>query len=49
MKTAAAVDLRLRDVPETMLWTLHSRASEARRADGVLRDPRALSIYDAID
>ncbi|MEM7586712.1 MAG: class I SAM-dependent methyltransferase [Acidobacteriota bacterium] len=39
----------LTDVPETMLWTLHNRASEAARSDGVLRDPEALRIYQAID
>jgi O-methyltransferase involved in polyketide biosynthesis len=40
---------RLADVPETMLWTLHSRASEAKRSDGVLDDPKAVEIYDSID
>ncbi|NVB37447.1 class I SAM-dependent methyltransferase [Pseudenhygromyxa sp. WMMC2535] len=39
----------LTDVPETMLWTLHNRATEAKRPDGVLRDPDAVRIYDAID
>ncbi|AHF02492.1 methyltransferase [Marichromatium purpuratum 984] len=39
----------LTDVPETMLWTLHNRASEAARADGVIRDPRALDIHRALD
>lgn len=37
------------DVPETMLWTLHSRANEAMRNDGVLRDDRAVDIYRRID
>lgn len=32
-----------------MLWTLHNRVSEARRADGVLRDPDAIRIYEALD
>lgn len=36
-------------VPETMLWTLHNRASEAARPDGVLRDPDCLRIHAAID
>ncbi len=39
---------RLSGVPETMLWTLHNRASECRRPNGVLRDPDCLRIYDAI-
>ncbi|WP_069162824.1 class I SAM-dependent methyltransferase [Nocardia altamirensis] len=39
----------LKGVPETMLWTLYNRASEAKRADGILRDPECLRIYDAID
>lgn len=36
-------------VPETMLWTLHSRASEAARRDGILDDPKALEIYRSLD
>jgi O-methyltransferase involved in polyketide biosynthesis len=39
----------LTGVPETMLWTLHNRAGEARRADGVLRDPDAVRIHAALD
>jgi O-methyltransferase involved in polyketide biosynthesis len=39
----------LTGVPETMLWPLHNRAGEARRPDGILRDPDAVRIYDAID
>ncbi len=39
----------LTGIPETMLWTLHNRASEARRPDGVLRDPEAVRIYEALD
>ena len=31
----------LHDVPETMLWALHERASEAKRHNGVLRVPGA--------
>lgn len=38
----------LTGVPETMLWTLHNRASESKRA-GILHDPDAERIYDAID
>lgn len=41
--------LELTGVPETMLWTLHSRASEALREGGVLDDAKAIAIYRAID
>lgn len=41
--------VRLDGVPETMLWTLHNRASEAMRDDGIIRDPDALRIYQAIE
>ena len=44
-----STSLNLTGVPETMLWTLHNRASEARRADTYLRDPDCVHIYDAID
>ncbi|WP_439102768.1 class I SAM-dependent methyltransferase [Congregibacter sp.] len=39
----------LTDVPETMLWTLHSRAQEAMRADGVISDDKAVEIYQGLD
>lgn len=39
----------LSPVPETMLWTLHNRASEAARPDGCLCDPKCLQIYRALD
>jgi O-methyltransferase involved in polyketide biosynthesis len=39
----------LAGVPETMLWALHNRAVEARRADGVLDDPDSVTIHEAID
>ena len=32
-----------------MLWTLHSRASGALRADGVIRDPMAVEIHRAMN
>lgn len=38
----------LSGVPETMLWTLHNRAGEAQRSDGVLDDPKCVEIYKAI-
>lgn len=43
------VQVNLKDVPETMLWTLHNRAAEASRPDGCLHDPKCLEIYQAID
>ena len=39
----------LAGVPETMLWTLHHRVNEARRPNGLLHDPEACRILDAID
>jgi O-methyltransferase involved in polyketide biosynthesis len=36
-------------VSETMLWSLHSRACEARRHDTVLTDPDSINIHEAID
>ena len=39
---------KLKDVPETMLWTLHNRASEAMRHDGIINDDRAVTIYKNI-
>ena len=39
----------LADVSETMLWSLHNRASEARRPDGVLVDPESVRIHSAIN
>jgi O-methyltransferase involved in polyketide biosynthesis len=41
--------INLSGVPETMLWTLHNRAGEARRADALLRDPECLRIYAALE
>lgn len=46
---SAQQNVTLNDVPETMLWTLHNRASEAMRADGVIQDPDALRIHQGID
>jgi O-methyltransferase involved in polyketide biosynthesis len=39
----------LAGVPETMLWALHNRASEARRRDTLLIDPESIRIHEAID
>jgi len=35
-------------VSATTLWTLHNRGSEAKRSDGVIRDPWAVTLFDAI-
>jgi O-methyltransferase involved in polyketide biosynthesis len=43
------VKVELAGVPETLLWTLWHRALEARRADAVLRDPRAVELVERID
>lgn len=37
------------DVPETMLWTLHNRASEAMRPGTPYPDSEAVRIYQSID
>lgn len=39
----------LSGVPQTLLWTLHNRAGEASRPDGILRDPWSISIRDTVD
>ncbi len=39
----------LAGVPETMLWSLYNRASEASRPDAILIDPESLRIRAAID
>ena len=43
------VGVDLGGVPETLLWTLYQRAVEARRADGVIDDPRAIELVERID
>jgi O-methyltransferase involved in polyketide biosynthesis len=44
-----AQPLDLHGVPETMLWTLHARASEFHEQRGVLRDARAAALVELID
>ena len=39
----------LEGVSATTLWTLHNRGTEAKRSDGVIRDPWAVSLFDSID
>lgn len=36
-------------VSATTLWTLHNRGTEAKRSDGVIRDPWAVTLLDAIE
>jgi O-methyltransferase involved in polyketide biosynthesis len=36
-------------VSATTLWTLYNRGSEAKRSDGVIRDPWAVMPLDAVD
>jgi O-methyltransferase involved in polyketide biosynthesis len=38
----------LAGVPETMLWSLHNRACEARQDDPVLIDPHSVTIHAAM-
>jgi O-methyltransferase involved in polyketide biosynthesis len=38
----------LTGVPETMLWTMHDRASVARQSGGILTDPDCVRIHDEI-
>jgi O-methyltransferase involved in polyketide biosynthesis len=38
----------LEGVSATTLWTLHNRASEAKRSDGAIRDPWAVTLFDSI-
>jgi O-methyltransferase involved in polyketide biosynthesis len=47
--TGAGEAVLLDGVPETMLWTLHYRAAEARRPDTVLHDPQAVTLVEAVD
>jgi O-methyltransferase involved in polyketide biosynthesis len=41
--------VELQGIPETTLWTLYMRASEAKRPDSVLADPKAVELLGAID
>ena len=47
--SAKKIDPVLSGVPETALMTLAVRASEARRTDGIILDPMAVTMVDAID
>jgi len=49
MTELSEVDGNILDgVSATTLWTLHNRGSEAKRSDGVIRDPWAVTLFDAI-
>jgi O-methyltransferase involved in polyketide biosynthesis len=43
------VRVELDGVPETLLWTLYYRATEARRPDSVIDDPMAVELLETID
>lgn len=43
----AQIDLS--GVAETAMWTLYTRANEAQRSDGVLKDPRCIELFESID
>ena len=50
MANLSQVDGNVLDgVSATTLWTLRNRATEAKRSDAVIRDPRAVALLDAID
>jgi O-methyltransferase involved in polyketide biosynthesis len=38
----------LHGVSATTLWTLHGRGTEAKRSDGVIRDPWAVTLLDTL-
>ncbi len=48
-QTEVGIKPELLGVPETLLWTLHNRASESLRSDGIINDPECEKIYKAID
>lgn len=39
----------LEGVSATTLWTLHNRGTEAKRPDGLIKDPLAAELFDAIE
>lgn len=39
----------LQGIPETMLWTLYNRASEAMRSDAVIKDPECIRLFHKIE
>ncbi|HEY2789854.1 MAG TPA: class I SAM-dependent methyltransferase [Gaiellales bacterium] len=49
MNREGRVSVELEGVPETLLWTLYHRATEAGRTDTVLPDPKAVELLARID
>ena len=49
MQGEAGSHIELTAVPETLLWTLFNRATEAGRSDSVLVDPEAVRLLGSID
>jgi O-methyltransferase involved in polyketide biosynthesis len=49
MTEQRSIKAGLDGVPETLLWNLYQRATEARRPDAVIRDPKAVELAGAID
>ncbi len=43
------IEIELKGVPETLLWTLHNRAVESKRQDGIIKDIKAEQIFDKIN
>lgn len=41
-------NININGVPETMLWTLHNRASEALLPDAIIQDELCIEIYKSI-
>lgn len=48
MTESAKIEARLGELPETLLWNLYQRATEAGRRDGVLTDPGAVALVERI-
>lgn len=49
MSESAPHKVTLTGVSETALLTLNARATEARRPDGIIEDPKAVALVDSID
>ncbi len=42
------IETKLNNIPETMLWTLRNRAIEALRRDAIIKDEKAVKIFNSI-
>ncbi len=49
MPTELKIRPNLTGVPETMLWTLHNRATEYMRPDSIMKDKWSEEIYHKLD